>query len=98
MRLLGLRFVAHRFNVVSVGPNNKGAVIALVVMRTQAGRPIVRATGFDGSAVEIVDLLASVGHECEGKRGELLGGLTNQSSGLPGGPRPTPYGPSMTMP
>ena len=73
MRLLGLRFVAHRFNVVSVGPNNKCAVIALVVMRTQAGRPIVFATGFEGSAVEIFDLLASVGHECEVKMRGLLG-------------------------
>ena len=71
--MLNLGFVAHRFNVVPIGPNYQCSVVVWVVVRAKSGSTIVLATSFEGSAVEIFDLLASVGHECEVKMRGLLG-------------------------
>ena len=68
--------MAHRFNVVSVGPNDECAIVVWVVVRAQARRPVVLATGREGSTVELVDLLAIFRRERDVHTPRLFGGLT----------------------
>jgi hypothetical protein len=52
--------VTHRFNIVTIRTNDKGAVVVRVVMGPQTRRPVVLATGGDGAAKEVVDLTPSL--------------------------------------
>ena len=55
--------MAHRLDIVSVGIGDVCAVVVRVIVRTQAGRTVVAATGGKTGRVEGVDLGAAVGGE-----------------------------------
>ena len=62
MKRAELRFVRSlvqdRLDVVAVGVEQEGAVVALVVLGAQAGRAVVAAAGGEAGGVERVDLVA----------------------------------------
>ena len=60
---LGLRFVAHHFDVVPVRTNDESCIVVRVVARAQARRTIVFATRLQSRAIESFDLLAILGCE-----------------------------------
>src|SRR5664279_5350448 len=47
LRRSGLGLVTHRFDVVTVGADDEGAIVVRVVVRTQARRPVVASTGLE---------------------------------------------------
>src|ERR1051326_2157002 len=55
--------MADGFDVVAVGGDHEGAVIARMVMRTLARFAVVLGAGCDRGGVKCVDLLAAVGGE-----------------------------------
>src|SRR4051812_12718541 len=71
----GRGFVANRFDVVPVGPNDERCIVVRVVARAQAWRPIVPATGVECGAMESIDLLPAPGRKRQMKMRRLLLGL-----------------------
>ena len=76
MGRLGLGFMAHRFDVVSVGPDDERTIVGGMVLRAQARRPIVFAARLESGAVELFDLLAAACREREVEMRWPFGGLT----------------------
>src|SRR5512142_74376 len=77
-----LRLVAHRFDVVPVGPDDERRVVVGVIVRAQARRAVVLAAGGECRAVEVVDLLAIRRAEREVQRRRLAGGLVQPEEWL----------------
>jgi hypothetical protein len=48
--------VTHGVNIVTIRADDKGAIVVRVILRPQAGRPVVPAAGGHGAAIEVVDL------------------------------------------
>ena len=64
---LGLGFVTHGLDVVAIGPNDKSSVVAGAVLGPHARRAVVFATRFECQAIELLNLLPSLGCECQVK-------------------------------
>ncbi len=75
MEALGLRCVAHHFDVVPVRTNYKRCIVIRVILRAQSRRTIVLTTGLQSQAIESFDLLAILGREGQVKMGRLLRSL-----------------------
>jgi hypothetical protein len=73
--LIGLGFVANRFDVVPVRTNDESCIVVRVVARTRTRRTIVFGTRLQRRTVESFDLLAILGHERQVKMRRLLLGL-----------------------
>jgi hypothetical protein len=71
----GLGFVANHFNIVPVRTCDDSRMVVRVVVRAQARRTVVFATGCQGRAIESVDLPAVAGPERQVKMRRLLPGL-----------------------
>ena len=66
--------VANRFDVVPVRPDDESRMVICVVILAQTKRTIVFATHLQCRAIETVDLLATLGRECQVEmRGLVLG-------------------------
>ena len=61
----GRRLVANGLDVVAVGTNNEGAIVVGMIVRAETRGAVVFAAGFDGSMVELIDLLAALRGECQ---------------------------------
>lgn len=80
-----LELVAHRFDVVPVGADDEGCVVARVVLRADAGRTVVTATRLQRRTMERVDLLSSLGKERQVKMRRLLLGLVQTQGSFAAG-------------
>ena len=69
---LGLGFMAHYFDVVSVRTNDESCIVVRVVIRAQFRRAIVFASGLHSRAIESVDLVTIFGPERQVKTGGFL--------------------------
>lgn len=56
--------MTDRFNIVSIGIENEGAVIVGVIMRAKPGSAVVDAAGQNGGSMEFVDKFPALG--CKG--------------------------------
>ena len=57
--------MTDHLDIVTVGPNNKGGIVILVIERAKARRPVVFGACFDGHFKERIHLITSVGFECQ---------------------------------
>ena len=67
--------MANRFDVVSVWTDDERCVVVSAVLRTQTRRAIVIAASLQSRTIEGLDLLATLGCECQMKMRRGLGGL-----------------------
>ena len=67
--------VANRFDVVPVRPNNESRIVICVVMLAQTRRTVVFATHLQCRAIATVDLLVTLGRECQLEMRRLVLGL-----------------------
>lgn len=74
--------MANRFNVVPIRTGYEGCVVVRVVLRTQSGRTIVHASRLESSAVEALDLLATLGRKGQMEMCRLLLYPTNAQGRL----------------
>ena len=74
--------MANGFDVVPVRASDESRVVIRVVVRAQTRRAVVCATGLQGRALEVLDLLPVLGCECQVKRRGLLWGLVHRRSGV----------------
>src|SRR5688500_15039041 len=58
-----VRPMANRLDVVSVGIEHEGTVIGGMVVRSDAGCPVIGAAGSEGRRMESIDGRAAIGHE-----------------------------------
>jgi hypothetical protein len=63
IRLLRIRFMANRFDVVPIWTNDESCVVVRVVLRTQTRRAIVFAARLKSRTVEIFNLPTILGRE-----------------------------------
>jgi hypothetical protein len=80
--------VADRLDVVAVQVEDESAVVVRMVLRPQAWRPIVPATGPQGGLVESAHRGPTLDHEGDVHRRVVLPSLPTQNSGLPSLPKP----------
>ena len=80
--LLGLAFMADRFDVVPVRTNDEGRIVASMVVRAQTRCTIVFAARCQGRAIERFDLLATLRRERQVKVRRFLLGLEQAQRNL----------------
>jgi hypothetical protein len=76
--------VANGFDVVSVWIQYEGAVIIRVVVRARAWSTVVFASGGNGCAIKLVDLLAIGGSKCNVHRRRLRRAFVKPKVGFGG--------------
>jgi hypothetical protein len=84
--------MTHGFNIVTIRTNDKGGVVVRVVIRSQARRPVVLATGSDGAAIEVVDLTPSLCGESKMQRSTFLRAGAEPERGFVVSPQPCAVG------
>ena len=75
MEQLSLGLVAHRFDVVPVRTDDESRLVVRVMVRAQPSCTIVFASRLQRRAIEIVDLLTTLGHVLRGLSRTYVGML-----------------------
>src|SRR5262245_43219386 len=78
----GARFMANHLDVVPVRVDDERRIVVRVIVRAKARRAVVLAARRESRAMEVIDLPAILGDECDVKMRGLLRGLAEDQRDL----------------